>query len=102
PRERWRTYQPTSDKPSPLAANRDLLFLSSWPNNGAIHLETHDSYNPCRDKEVNHDRDKLWITNAGTASGNGGGHGDAAVVTAEGMIFWNSPRFIRANREVSK
>jgi hypothetical protein len=101
-KEGWETYHLIGDELILLSANKDLLFLNSWPNNGAISLETHDSYNVCRDKPVNHDRDKLWTSNAGTAGGNGGGHGDATLVTAEGRIVWQSPRFIRASKESGK
>lgn len=96
----WETYHLIGDETILLSANRDLLFLNSWPNHGAIGLEGHDSYNVTRDAEVGHDRDRLWAVNAGSAAGNGGGHGDSTIVTAEGQIFWNAARYIRSNRPV--
>ncbi len=101
-KEGWETYHLIGDELILLSANKDLLFLNSWPNNGAISLDTHDSYNVCKDKPIGHEREKLWASNAGTASGNGGGHGDATIVTAAGRILWHSARFIRASREVTK
>ncbi|HXX95482.1 MAG TPA: PQQ-binding-like beta-propeller repeat protein [Planctomycetota bacterium] len=101
-KEGWETYHLIGDELVLLSANRDLLFLNSWPNNGAVSLDTHDSFNVCRDREVAHLREKLWVSNAGTAGGNGGGHGDATLVTAEGRILWQSARFIRASRGAGK
>jgi hypothetical protein len=101
-KEGWETYHLIGDELILLSANKDLLFLNSWPNNGAIALDSHQSYNVCRDKEVHHERERLWASNAGTAGGNGGGHGDATIVTVPGRIVWQSPRYIRSSRGEAK
>jgi hypothetical protein len=97
PKQGWETFHLIGDEMILLSANKDLLFLSTWPNNGAIGIDGHDSYNVTADRKLGgHDRDHLWAANVGSAAGNGGGHGEATIVTAAGRIVWNSARYIRA------
>lgn len=96
----WETWHLIGDETILLSVNKDLLFLCSWPYHGALNLTTWDSHNVTQDDRAHggHEREKIWATNMGSAAGNGGGHGESTIVTAEGKIFWNAARYIRANK----